>query len=397
MANRLADATSPYLLQHADNPVDWREWGPEAFEEARRRDVPVLLSVGYAACHWCHVMAHESFEDDEVARVVNDGLRRGQGGPRGAARHRRRLHGGDDRPDRAGRVADDLLPHPRRRPVLRRDLLPARPLPPAARGSDGRLDHPPVDGARQRRPHRLAAARAVSAAGPGQAVDEAALDVGRRDPAGPVRPRRSGIRRRAEVPPVDGARVPAAPPRADRLGRRARDGRADLRGDGPGRALRPARAAASPATPSTPAGSSPTSRRCSTTTPSCCASSPTCTAPPAATLARRVAEETADFLVRDLGTAEGGFASALDADADGVEGLTYAWSPAQLVEVLGPDDGARAAELLLVTAGGHLRARPLHAPAAGRPGRRRVVGRRPGAPPAGPGRATAARRATTRS
>jgi hypothetical protein len=56
MANRLAGATSPYLLQHADNPVDWWEWGPEAFAEARRRNVPILLSVGYAACHWCHVM-----------------------------------------------------------------------------------------------------------------------------------------------------------------------------------------------------------------------------------------------------------------------------------------------------------------------------------------------------
>lgn len=56
MANRLKDATSPYLLQHADNPVDWWEWGPEAFAEAKRRNVPVLLSVGYAACHWCHVV-----------------------------------------------------------------------------------------------------------------------------------------------------------------------------------------------------------------------------------------------------------------------------------------------------------------------------------------------------
>ena len=54
MPNRLASATSPYLLQHADNPVDWWEWGPEAFAAARRRDVPILLSVGYAACHWCH-------------------------------------------------------------------------------------------------------------------------------------------------------------------------------------------------------------------------------------------------------------------------------------------------------------------------------------------------------
>ncbi|WP_103507412.1 thioredoxin domain-containing protein [Streptomyces sp. SM13] len=71
MANRLAQTTSPYLLQHADNPVDWWPWSPEAFEEARKRDVPVLLSVGYASCHWCHVMAHESFEDETVAAYLN--------------------------------------------------------------------------------------------------------------------------------------------------------------------------------------------------------------------------------------------------------------------------------------------------------------------------------------
>ncbi|MFD3816398.1 thioredoxin domain-containing protein [Streptomyces rubiginosohelvolus] len=71
MANRLAQTTSPYLLQHADNPVDWWPWSPEAFEEARKRDVPVLLSVGYASCHWCHVMAHESFEDDDTAAYLN--------------------------------------------------------------------------------------------------------------------------------------------------------------------------------------------------------------------------------------------------------------------------------------------------------------------------------------
>ena len=66
--NRLKDSTSPYLLQHADNPVDWWPWCDEAFAEAARRDVPVLLSVGYAACHWCHVMAHESFEDPRRRR-----------------------------------------------------------------------------------------------------------------------------------------------------------------------------------------------------------------------------------------------------------------------------------------------------------------------------------------
>ena len=70
--NRLAQETSPYLLQHKDNPVDWWAWGPEALAQAKRNKKPILLSVGYAACHWCHVMAHESFEDDETARVMNE-------------------------------------------------------------------------------------------------------------------------------------------------------------------------------------------------------------------------------------------------------------------------------------------------------------------------------------
>jgi uncharacterized protein YyaL (SSP411 family) len=72
MPNRLANETSPYLLQHAGNPVDWYAWGPEALETARREDKPILLSIGYAACHWCHVMAHESFEDEDTARLMND-------------------------------------------------------------------------------------------------------------------------------------------------------------------------------------------------------------------------------------------------------------------------------------------------------------------------------------
>jgi uncharacterized protein YyaL (SSP411 family) len=71
MPNRLAVSTSPYLLQHQDNPVDWWEWSDEAFAEAAKRDVPVLLSVGYSACHWCHVMAHESFEDSQTAAEMN--------------------------------------------------------------------------------------------------------------------------------------------------------------------------------------------------------------------------------------------------------------------------------------------------------------------------------------
>src|SRR5260370_573387 len=74
MADRLKNATSPYLLQHADNPVDWWPWSAGAFAAARERDVPVMLSVGYSACHWCHVMAHESFEDPQTAALLNENL-----------------------------------------------------------------------------------------------------------------------------------------------------------------------------------------------------------------------------------------------------------------------------------------------------------------------------------
>ena len=70
--NRLAHESSPYLLQHADNPVDWYPWGDEALARAREEDKPILLSVGYAACHWCHVMEHESFEDEETAALMNE-------------------------------------------------------------------------------------------------------------------------------------------------------------------------------------------------------------------------------------------------------------------------------------------------------------------------------------
>src|SRR5919204_6987859 len=74
MANRLASETSPYLLQHRDNPVDWYAWGEEAFARARAEDKPILVSIGYAACHWCHVMERESFEDAEVAAAMNERL-----------------------------------------------------------------------------------------------------------------------------------------------------------------------------------------------------------------------------------------------------------------------------------------------------------------------------------
>ena len=71
MSNHLINETSPYLLQHVDNPVNWYPWCEEAFEKAKREDKPIFLSIGYSTCHWCHVMAHESFEDRETAAILN--------------------------------------------------------------------------------------------------------------------------------------------------------------------------------------------------------------------------------------------------------------------------------------------------------------------------------------
>lgn len=71
MPNRLQHETSPYLIQHADNPVNWYPWGEEAFRKAKEEDKPLFLSIGYSTCHWCHVMAHESFEDEETAEILN--------------------------------------------------------------------------------------------------------------------------------------------------------------------------------------------------------------------------------------------------------------------------------------------------------------------------------------
>src|SRR5919199_1349288 len=70
--NRLTDETSPYLLQHKDNPVHWQPWSPEVLAHAKQADKPIILSIGYAACHWCHVMAHESFEDPAIAALMNE-------------------------------------------------------------------------------------------------------------------------------------------------------------------------------------------------------------------------------------------------------------------------------------------------------------------------------------
>ena len=124
--NRLEHETSPYLLQHKDNPVHWWAWGPEALAEAKRTGKPILLSVGYAACHWCHVMAHESFEDAATAAVMNELFVNikvdREERPDIDAIYMRALH----RLRRAGRLAADHVPRQRGAAVLGRHVFPTR-------------------------------------------------------------------------------------------------------------------------------------------------------------------------------------------------------------------------------------------------------------------------------
>jgi len=350
MANRLADSTSPYLLQHKDNPVHWWPWGPEAFEEARRRDVPVLLSVGYAACHWCHVMAHESFEDPDTARIVNE----------------RTV---PVKVDREERPDVDAVYMEATQVMTGQGGWPMT----AFLTPDG---EPFYCGTYFPREHFARLVTAVGDAwttkreevrGQGRAVVEA-LGGGTRLPAGtPLTSevldtgaqslhelfdeQRGGYGRAPKFPPSmvlefllrHEARTGWHVSRrmVDRTcDRMARGGMYDQLGGGFARYSVDAdwvvphfekmlydnalllRAYAHWAR----AGGPP--------------------------LAARVAAETAAFLLRDLRTPEGGFASALDADTEGEEGLTYVWTPAQLVEVLGEDDGRWAAGVLGVTEAG---------------------------------------------
>ena len=354
MPNRLAASTSPYLLQHRDNPVDWQEWGDEAFEEARSRGVPVLLSVGYAACHWCHVMAHESFEDDEVAAAVNPNFvavkvdreeRPDVDAVYMAATTALTGHGGWPMtclltPDGDPFFAGTYLPKPQLLSLLEQASEvwrtdPERVLESGAHVA-GRLREvtgPPAPSA--------IGADTCDAAVPAlrSVYDEARGGFGGAPKFPPSMVLEFLLRHHARTGSTDALAMVRGTCEA-----MARGGMYDQLGGGFARYAVDAdwvvphfekmlydnalllrvyahlwRATGDP-------------------------------------LARRVAEETAGFLLRDLRTPEGAFASALDADTvvDGHshEGLTYAWSPAQLEEVLGADDGARAADLLGVTSSG---------------------------------------------
>jgi uncharacterized protein len=355
MANRLAAATSPYLLQHKDNPVDWYEWGDEAFVAARKRDVPILLSVGYAACHWCHVMAHESFEDPATADYLNEHFV-----PVKVDREERpdidaiymeattamTGHGGwpmtcvltaDGEPFFSGTY---FPPEPRLGMPSFRQVLEAL----VAAWRD-RRDEVSTVGAQVTNHLRRAAqptASAIEDVG-GRAVaslrrtfDERYAGFGAAPKFPPSMVLEFLLRRAARADDAEALRM------AERtLEAMARGGMYDQIGGGFARYsvderwdvphfekmlydnalllrvyLHWWRQTGSP-------------------------------------LAERVARATADFLLRELFTTHGGFASALDADSEGEEGTFYVWTPEALRAALGDDDGAYAAATFGVSGTGN--------------------------------------------
>ncbi len=351
-------ATSPYLQQHADNPVDWWPWCREAFEEARRRDVPVLLSVGYSACHWCHVMAHESFEDLATAALMNENLvsikvdreerpdidavymtatqaMTGQGGwpmtvfmtadgepffcgtyfPR---EHFQRLvsavahtWGGErDRITGQGRqIAAALAEH-------------------AGAPGAGRSDAAPLA-------EQLAGALAAGVTALERDFDQARGGFGDAPKFPPSMALEFLLRHHERTGSSAALRMARATAEA-----MARGGIYDQLGGGFARY-------------SVDGGwIVPHFEKMLYDNALLARVYAHLWRLTGSELARRVAAETCDWLVREMRTSQGGFASALDADSEGEEGRFYAWTPGQLADALGPHDAEFAATVFMVTAEG---------------------------------------------
>jgi len=346
--NRLGGATSPYLLQHADNPVDWFPWGDEAFKEARTRGVPLLISVGYSACHWCHVMAHESFEDPATAGLMNElfvnikvdreerpdvdavymgatQAMTGQGGwpmtvfatPEGApfyagtyfprARFQQLLRGVSQAwsEDREAVVAQgaNVVAALNERAGLPSGTLPAAPV----------------------------------------------LEAAVRNLAESFDPRRGGFGGAPKFPPsmvleflLRHGTSDALAMAGKTMDAMARGGIYDQLAGGFARYSVDADWVI------------PHFEKMLYDNALLLRVYTHWWRSTGSVLARRIALETADWLLREMRTPEGGFASALDADSAGSdgshgEGLFYVWTPEQLRDVLGDDDGAWATSLFEVT------------------------------------------------
>ena len=354
MVNRLSDSTSPYLLQHADNPVDWWEWSEAAFDEARRRDVPIFLSIGYSACHWCHVMAHESFEDQAIADYLN-------------ANFVSIKVDREERPDidsvymgvtvamtgHGGWPMTVILDH-EAHPFYAGTSFP--PTPRHGLPSFPQLLSAITDSWTQRREEVLAAGQRIITAinertmpmqddGPPDAADlRAAVAATERE----FDSAQGGFGGAPKFPPsmllefllreaarTDDAFALAMAERT--LSAMARGGLFDQLGGGFARYSVDANWVV------------PHFEKMLYDNALLLRVYAHWWRLTGSALAERVVHQTAEFLLREMTTPEGAFASALDADSEGVEGLFYAWSPQQLIDVLGVEDGEWAAGLLVVT------------------------------------------------
>ena len=239
MPNHLAQETSPYLLQHKDNPVDWYPWGEEALTRARDDDRPLLVSIGYSACHWCHVMERESFEDTETAAFMNEHFVCVKVDREERPDVDADLHGGVPGNDRRRRLAAERVRDPRAGAVPRRHLLPAAApsrhahLAAGARGGGGGLGHAPRRDPRRatRRPPRRFAARPGSPPPRSRCTRACSRRRSARS-ATPTTAHPGGFGGAPKFPQPRGARVPAS-------ARRARDVDRDPARDGLRRDLRP--------------------------------------------------------------------------------------------------------------------------------------------------------------
>jgi uncharacterized protein YyaL (SSP411 family) len=349
--NRLKDATSPYLLQHADNPVDWWPWSDEAFAEAKRRDVPVLLSIGYAACHWCHVMAHESFEDPATAELMN-GLFVNIKVDR------------EERPDvdaiymeatqamtGQGGWPMTVFMTPEGHPFYCGTYFPTPQFHSLLQGVTQAWLERREDVVEQGQQ----VVRALTSRGPSLSGGE--------PPTAELLDRAVDVLRQSYDPVWGGfGGAPKFPPSmvlefllrhhartgdagslemvAHTLEMMARGGMYDQLGGGFARYSVDENWVV------------PHFEKMLYDNALLARAYAHWWRSTGAPIAKRIALETCDWMLRDLRTAEGGLASALDADSEGEEGRHYVWTPAQLRDVLGEEDGAEAARSFGVTEAG---------------------------------------------
>jgi len=368
MADRLAHATSPYLLQHAGNPVDWWPWSEAAFRSAAERDVPVLLSVGYSACHWCHVMAHESFENEQISAIMNEHFvsvkvdreeRPDIDAIYMAATQAMTGQGGWPMtvfmtPDREPFYCGTYFP----RDYFQRLTLGVARAWREDRDAVTEQAHK-IAAALAEQSARVSAVAGITVPGAAGAAEDAAqrlAEAGRAAVAtldGEYDPVRGGFGGAPKFPPSMVLEF---------LLRHAERDAGDA-----GRALDMVRGTAAAMArggmyDQLAGGFARYSVDADWVVPHfekmlydnallarVYAHLWRLTGDE---LARRAAEETCAWMLAELRTAEGGLASALDADSDGTEGAFYVWTPAELTEVLGPADGQLAAELFEVTPAG---------------------------------------------